>query len=71
MWLLVVPLLGFFYLGSGLVTRVAIFSQMAAGIGIFYGAYLWSGGFLLHVPIENMVSVGAISAFSAPRPMCS
>lgn len=65
MWLLVVPLLGFFYLGSGLVTRVAIFSQMAVGIGIFYGAYLWSGGFPLHVPIENMVSVGMISAFSA------
>ncbi len=65
MWLLSVPLLGFFYLGSGLVARVAIFAEMLIGITAFYGAYLYFGGFPLHVPIEEMVTVGMISALSA------
>ena len=42
MWLLVVPLLAFFYL-----------------------AYLWHQTFPVHIPIENMVGVGIISAMSA------
>ena len=64
-WLLAVPLLGFFYLGSGLVARVAIFAEMLIGISVFYGAYLSSGGFPVHIPIEEMVTVGMISALSA------
>ena len=65
MWLLAVPLLGFFYLGSGLVARVAIFAEILIGISVFYGAYLYSGGFPVHIPIEEMVTVGMISALSA------
>jgi len=65
MWLLIVPLLGFFYLGSGLLARVAIFAEMLIGIVAFYGAYLALGAFPDNIPIESMVTVGMISALSA------
>jgi signal transduction histidine kinase/ActR/RegA family two-component response regulator len=65
MWLLVVPLLAFFYMGSNSTTRLVVFIQIAAGLGAFYLAYLWDQSFPLHIPIENMVGVGIISAMSA------
>ena len=64
-WVLSVPLLGFFYLGSGLVARVVIFAEMLVGISLFYGAYIYFGAFPEHIPIEQMVTVGMISALSA------
>ena len=65
MWLLVVPLLAFFYLGSNSTTRLVVFIQIAAGLGAFYLAYLWDQSFPVHIPIENMVGIGIISAMSA------
>jgi signal transduction histidine kinase/CheY-like chemotaxis protein len=65
MWLLVVPLLAFFYLGSNTTTRLVVFAQIAVGLGAFYLAYLWGQSFPVHIPIENMVGVGIISAMSA------
>ena len=65
MWLLVVPLLAFFYLGSNFTTRLVVFSQIAAGLAAFYLAYLWDETFPVHIPIENMVGIGIISAMSA------
>lgn len=65
MWLLVVPLLAFFYMGSNNTTRAIVFLQIAAGLGFFYVAYLVGQSFPKHIPIENMVGVGLISALSA------
>ena len=65
MWLLVVPLLGFFYLGSGAVTRFAIFAQMVGGLGLFYAIYTYVGGFPHNIAIEDMVGIGVVSAFCA------
>lgn len=65
MWLLVVPLLALFYLGSNTTTRGIVFVQIAAGLGSFYLAYLWDESFPLHFPINQMVGVGIISAMSA------
>ena len=65
MWLLVVPLLAFFYLGSNATTRLVVFSQIAVGLGAFYLAYLWDESFPVHIPIESMVGIGIISAMSA------
>ncbi|MGL1539749.1 hypothetical protein ACSTHW_23310, partial [Vibrio parahaemolyticus] len=55
MWLLVVPLLAFFYMGSSNLTRAVVFLQIAAGLGSFYIAYLWGERFPSYIPIENMV----------------
>ena len=65
MWLLVVPLLAFFYMGSNNVTRAVVFLQIAAGLASFYLAYLWGESFPKHIPIEQMVGVGLTSALSA------
>jgi len=65
MWLLVVPLLAFFYMGSSNITRAAIFLQIAASLGAFYACYLVGESFPVHIPIESMVGVGLMSALSA------
>ena len=61
MWLLVVPLLAFFYLGSGVRTSIAIFTQLFIGIAAFYGAYRMQGGFPEHIPVDSMVGIAMIS----------
>ena len=66
MWFLVMPLLAFFYLGSSTKTRVIIFAQIAIGLAGFYAAYLTSNNsFPAHIPIDQMVGIGVISAFCA------
>ncbi|MGE0279334.1 MAG: ATP-binding protein [Rhizobiaceae bacterium] len=65
MWFLVVPLLAFFYLGSGTRIRVVIFAQIAVGLAAFYAAFLTKNSFPVHIPVENMVEVGVVSAFCA------
>jgi signal transduction histidine kinase/CheY-like chemotaxis protein len=65
MWFLVMPLLAFFYLGSNSLTRVFIFAQIAVGLGAFYAAFLVENRFPAHIPIEDMVGIGIISAFCA------
>lgn len=65
MWFLVVPLLAFFYLGSGLRTSVAIFSQIVIGLGAFYAVYLMNKSFPMHIPLSDMVDVTMISMMCA------
>ncbi len=65
MWLLVVPLLAFFYMGSSNTTRGIVFLQIALGLSSFYIAYLTTDHFPEHIPIANMVGVGLISTLSA------
>jgi signal transduction histidine kinase/CheY-like chemotaxis protein len=65
MWLLVVPLLAFFYMGSNKATRIGVVLQIAVSLGAFYLAYLWDEKFPLNIPIDHMVGIGIISALSA------
>jgi len=65
MWFLVVPLLAFFYLGSNTKTRVLIFAQIIVGLAAFYTAYLTENSFPDHIPVQEMVGIGVISAFCA------
>ena len=60
-WLIVSLLLGFFYLSDKPLLVIGIF---AASIGTFMGAYLLFG-FPVHVPLEQLTTVGWISIFSA------
>ncbi len=65
MWVLVIPLLAFFYLGSGMKTRVIIFSQLVVSLGLFYGAYKLDNSFPIHIPLSSMVDVAMVSTLSA------
>ncbi|MEE9375583.1 MAG: ATP-binding protein [Rhizobiaceae bacterium] len=66
MWILTVPLLAFFYLGSTAQTRILIFVQLVLSLGAFYGAYLWSNNsFPIHIPLGSMVDVAMVSTLSA------
>ena len=63
MWILVVPLLAFFYLGA---VRAApmILLQISVGLAGFYVAYRIDD-FPQHIPISSMVEMGLISAICA------
>jgi signal transduction histidine kinase/ActR/RegA family two-component response regulator len=65
MWFLVMPLLAFFYLGSSTKTRVIIFAQIIGGLSAFYAAFLSENSFPSHIPVQDMVGIGIISAFCA------
>ncbi|MEE9314160.1 MAG: ATP-binding protein [Rhizobiaceae bacterium] len=66
MWILTVPLLAFFYLGSSTQTRVIIFTQLILSLGAFYLAYIWSGNsFPVNIPLTSMVDVAMVSTISA------
>jgi signal transduction histidine kinase/CheY-like chemotaxis protein len=64
MWLLIVPLLAFFYLGSTPFTRLAILAEIGLSMMAFYVAYV-TGGFPVHIPLENLATVGILSAVLA------
>jgi signal transduction histidine kinase/CheY-like chemotaxis protein len=64
MWLLIVPLLAFFYLGSTPFTRLAVLSEIGLSMAAFYAAYV-TGGFPVHIPVENLAMAGILSAVSA------
>ena len=63
-WLLVVPLLAFFYLGSTPFTRLAVLAEIMISMSLFLTAYLMDG-FPVHIPVDNMVIVGIISTVCA------
>ncbi len=64
MWLLIVPLLAFFYLGSTPFTRLAILAEIGLSMVAFYASYV-TGGFPVHIPVENLASAGILSAVLA------
>jgi len=63
-WLVLVPLLAFMYLGSTWTARVFVFAQITLGIGALYAFYLL-GNFPTHIPVENMVVAGVLSALGS------
>ena len=65
MWYLVLPLLAFFYLGSGLWQSVTIFFQVMLGLLVFGSVMMYGGSFPQHIPLENMSQVAMLSTFGA------
>jgi len=63
-WLVLVPLLGFMYLGSTWVARIFVLAAIAGGLAALYGVYL-HGAFPAHIAVENMVVAGVFSALGA------
>jgi len=64
-WLLVVPLLAFFYLGSNRMARYFVFSVTGSGLIAFYLLYQFGGGFPDHVDSDALVPIGIISIICA------
>ncbi len=64
-WLLVVPLLAFFYLGSNPVARNFVFGMTGSGLVVFYLLYQFGGGFPEHVESSALVPIGIISIICA------
>jgi signal transduction histidine kinase/ActR/RegA family two-component response regulator len=62
--LLIVPLLAFFYLGSTTFTRMTIIAEIGLSMMAFYLAYVF-GGFPVHIPLENLATIGILSAVLA------
>ena len=65
MWYLVLPLLAFFYLGSGLKTSAAIFAQCTLGLLAFAGIIFVGGLSPVHIPLADMSHISIISALCA------
>jgi len=65
MWYLVLPLLAFFYLGSGIRISTAIFMQCTIGLFLFAAAVFIGGGPEVHIPLADMGHISIISAFCA------
>jgi len=64
-WLLMVPLLAFYYLGAAFRFRVAVIGILCVNLMGFYLAYELNNGFPVHVRMSDMVGVGMISIFCA------
>jgi signal transduction histidine kinase len=63
-WLLTVPLLAFFYLGSGARQRFLVLSLIALNFAGFYAAYAESS-FPEHIPLSSLSGIGIISTLAA------
>ena len=64
-WLLTVPLLAFFYLGSAAKQRLLVLSLIAFNFGGFYVAYAQAHHFPEHIPLSELSGIGIISTLCA------
>jgi len=64
-WLLTVPLLAFFYLGSGGRQRLLVLSLIGVNFGGFYFAYTEALTFPVHIPLAELSGIGIISTLAA------
>ncbi|MGB7192527.1 MAG: hypothetical protein WBD81_03645, partial [Collimonas pratensis] len=64
-WVLVIPLLAFFYLGSSKSLRLIVMVMFAANLGIFSGFYLFGYPVRNDLPIAAMQGLGLVSTVAA------
>src|SRR5262245_27209198 len=64
-WLLTVPLLAFFYLGSAAKQRLLVLSLIAFNFCAFYLAYAQTHSFPQHIPLSEASGIGIISSLCA------
>jgi signal transduction histidine kinase len=64
-WVLVIPLLAFFYLGSSKSLRAMVMIMFAANLAIFSGFYLFGYPIKNDLPIAAMQGLGLVSTIAA------
>src|ERR1700690_3316897 len=64
-WVLVIPLLAFFYLGSSKSLRLIVMAMFAANLAIFSGFYLFGYPIENELPIAAMQGLGLVSTVAA------
>jgi len=64
-WLLTVPLLAFFYLGSAAKQRLLVLSLITFNFAGFYVAYAQTHSFPEHIPLSELSGIGIISTLCA------
>jgi signal transduction histidine kinase/CheY-like chemotaxis protein len=64
-WLLTVPLLAFFYLGSGARQRLLVVTLLAFNLVVFYLVYTHHSYFPQHIPLFELSGIGIISTLAA------
>ncbi|MBU1304726.1 MAG: response regulator [Alphaproteobacteria bacterium] len=63
-WLVLIPLLAFMYLGSTWTARVFVISLITGGLAALYGLFLFTS-FPVNIPVSDMVVAGLLSALGA------
>jgi signal transduction histidine kinase len=64
-WVLVIPLLAFFYLGSSKSLRLIVMIMFAANLGIFSSFYLYGYQIKNGLPVAAMQGLGLVSTIAA------
>jgi signal transduction histidine kinase/ActR/RegA family two-component response regulator len=64
-WLLVVPLLAFFYLGRALRPRLIVLGMIVTNLTLFYVSYALGHSFPEHVPLAALTGIGIMSMLCA------
>ena len=64
-WLLVVPLLAFFYLGPAVRPRLIVLGMIGSNLAFFYVVYALGHSFPEHVPLSALTGIGIISTLCA------
>src|SRR5579884_36824 len=64
-WLLTVPLLAFFYLGTSRGARVIVLALIGFNLAAFYMVYLFGQTFPQHIPLSRLSGIGLISTLCA------
>jgi signal transduction histidine kinase/ActR/RegA family two-component response regulator len=64
-WLLVVPLLAFFYLGPAVRPRLIVLGMIVTNVTLFYVSYALGHSFPEHVPLSALTGIGILSTLCA------
>jgi signal transduction histidine kinase len=64
-WVLVIPLLAFFYLGSSSKLRVIVMTMFAVNVGIFSAFYVFGSQVTNNLPVGAMHGLGLVSTTAA------
>jgi signal transduction histidine kinase/CheY-like chemotaxis protein len=64
-WVITVPLLSFFYLGSGKAVRAFVLGIIVLNLGAFYWIYSFGHGFPEHIPLSSLSGLGLVSTACA------
>jgi signal transduction histidine kinase len=64
-WVLVIPLLAFFYLGSSKTLRLIVMTMFATNLAIFSSFYLYGYSIKNDLPIAAMQGLGLVSTIAA------
>ena len=64
-WLIIMPMLAFFYLGENVRLRDIALGGFVVDIAIFYAVHVMQGAFPSRVPLEALSTVGLLSVFCA------